>query len=148
MNNPMDQEQHVRVGVAVFLYDESRRFLLGLRKGSHGAGTWGLPGGHIEFGETVRAAAVREVAEETGMVVDIPSILPAGWSESQFPEYGRHYVTVFVAARTNYSYVPRIIEPEKCAEWRWVTWMKTLPGPLFPPLASFLLHNDPPQPRW
>ena len=35
----------------------------------HGPGSWSLPGGGLKKGETARAAAVREVAEETGLQV-------------------------------------------------------------------------------
>lgn len=35
------------------------------------AGVWSLPGGHVEAGETACAAALREVAEETGLAVEI-----------------------------------------------------------------------------
>ena len=38
------------------------------------SGLWSLPGGHIEPGETAREAAVREVAEETGVAVEILGI--------------------------------------------------------------------------
>ncbi len=38
-------------------------------------GTWSLPGGHIEPGETARAAAVREVAEETGLAVTLDGLV-------------------------------------------------------------------------
>jgi 8-oxo-dGTP diphosphatase len=34
-------------------------------------GSWSLPGGHIEPGETARAAAMREVREETGVTCDL-----------------------------------------------------------------------------
>jgi 8-oxo-dGTP diphosphatase len=35
------------------------------------SGVWSLPGGHIEPGETARAAALREVAEETGVTAEL-----------------------------------------------------------------------------
>jgi 8-oxo-dGTP diphosphatase len=45
--------------------------LLVQRAGGPWRGLWSLPGGHIEPGETARAAAVREVREETGLSVEI-----------------------------------------------------------------------------
>ena len=38
------------------------------------AGIWSLPGGHIEPGETAQAAALRELAEETGVEADLKGI--------------------------------------------------------------------------
>ena len=38
-------------------------------------GLWSLPGGHIEPGETARAAAVREVAEETSVEAEIAGLV-------------------------------------------------------------------------
>ena len=58
-------EKIVRVGVGVFVI-RSGKFLMGLRKGSHGAGEWSLPGGHLEYGEEWDVCGCREVAEETG----------------------------------------------------------------------------------
>ncbi len=46
---------------------KGREILLGQRKGAHGAGTWATPGGHLEFGESVKACATRELLEETGL---------------------------------------------------------------------------------
>jgi ADP-ribose pyrophosphatase YjhB (NUDIX family) len=57
------------VGVAVILV-ENRRLLLVRRKGSY-AGSWCIPCGHVEWGEDVRAAARREMREETGLSVEV-----------------------------------------------------------------------------
>ena len=58
----------VCVGVGALVIDESTGcVLLGRRKGSHGAGTWALPGGWLEKGEELENAAVRELEEETGL---------------------------------------------------------------------------------
>lgn len=38
-------------------------------------GRWGLPGGAIEPGESIRQAAVREVKEETGLEVDVGRLI-------------------------------------------------------------------------
>ena len=59
-----------RVGVGVFVVQQGK-VLLGLRRGSHGSGTWGSPGGHLEHGEAILDCARREVLEETGLEVEI-----------------------------------------------------------------------------
>jgi 8-oxo-dGTP diphosphatase len=63
-------------GVTV-LVTEGDRFILCRRHGdSHiGGGLWCLPGGHIEWDESFLEAAVRETVEETGLRVEITSIL-------------------------------------------------------------------------
>jgi ADP-ribose pyrophosphatase YjhB (NUDIX family)/catechol 2,3-dioxygenase-like lactoylglutathione lyase family enzyme len=119
------------VGVGVFVLREGL-VLLGLRRGSHGAGTWALPGGHLEFGETVERCALREIHEETGLVIDVVARGP--YTNDVFQDAGKHYVTVFVLARAPHG-EPALREPAKCAEWRWCRWSE-LPMPLFPPLAA------------
>jgi 8-oxo-dGTP diphosphatase len=56
------------VGVAAMIfYDDS---ILLVKRGNEPAkGRWGLPGGVVELGETVREAVAREVKEETGILV-------------------------------------------------------------------------------
>jgi 8-oxo-dGTP pyrophosphatase MutT (NUDIX family) len=53
-------------GVAALVRDADRRLLLQRR---HDDGRWGLPGGAIDPGEPPARALVREVFEETGLVV-------------------------------------------------------------------------------
>jgi 8-oxo-dGTP diphosphatase len=61
-------------GVVVVIEKEGY-VLLGRRGGGFGAGKWGLPQGYIEFDEDFLTAAIREVKEETGLDVEIRSIL-------------------------------------------------------------------------
>jgi ADP-ribose pyrophosphatase YjhB (NUDIX family) len=49
--------------------------LLGKRKGGFGKGKWGLPQGYIEFDEDFLTAAIREVKEETGLDVEIRTVV-------------------------------------------------------------------------
>ncbi|KAI9741054.1 MAG: Nudix hydrolase 15, mitochondrial [Cirrosporium novae-zelandiae] len=84
-----------QVGIGAMILDSSRRkIVFGKRKGSHGAGTWAIPGGHLEFGESFEECAAREVLEETGLVVRNVKFLTA--TNSVFREEGKHYVTIFV----------------------------------------------------
>ncbi|KAL2858323.1 NUDIX hydrolase domain-like protein [Aspergillus pseudodeflectus] len=112
--------QNVRVGVAVFALNSKNEFVLGQRMGSHGAGTWALPGGHLEFNESFEECALREVKEETGLDISDIQFLTA--TNDIMPDDGKHYVTVFVGARVAEGAEPEILEPNKCAEWRWVAW--------------------------
>jgi ADP-ribose pyrophosphatase YjhB (NUDIX family) len=61
-------------GVVVLIEHEGF-VLLGRRRGGSGAGEWGLPQGHIEFAEDFLTATIREVKEETGLDVEIRSVL-------------------------------------------------------------------------
>ena len=74
-------------------FDRSK-VLLGHRLGSIGAGTWGLPGGHLEFGETFEHCAVRETFEETAVKILPPIFLTA--TNGIMPEDNAHYVTIFI----------------------------------------------------
>jgi 8-oxo-dGTP diphosphatase len=59
--------------------------LLGLKKAGFGAGKWVGLGGHVEPGEKPAAAAVREVAEESGLVVPADSLQHMASIEFRFP---------------------------------------------------------------
>ena len=55
--------RHPVVGIAAAAHTEDGRWLL-IRRAD--TGTWCLPGGTLEWGETLRSAVAREIAEETG----------------------------------------------------------------------------------
>lgn len=115
-----------RVGIGVFIFKDGK-FLVGHRKGSHGAGTWALPGGHLDFGESFEETSIREVQEENGL--EIEDIQFGAVTNDIFEKENKHYVTIWMTSHWK-SGEPEILEPHKCLEWRWVDF-DTLPEPFF-----------------
>ncbi|WP_270181017.1 NUDIX domain-containing protein [Alkalihalobacillus sp. CinArs1] len=62
----------LKAGVAVIILNENNDVLLQKRKD---VGLWGIPSGHVEIGETVTEAAVREVKEETNLDVAVKKLI-------------------------------------------------------------------------
>jgi 8-oxo-dGTP diphosphatase len=125
-----------RVGVGVIIVKDGL-VLLGERIGSHGAGTWALPGGHLEFGESVCDCARREAEEETGL--HLQSIVQASYTNDIMLAEGKHYVTIFVQTTVN-DVEPVVMEPTKCKGWHWFRWSE-MPENLFQPLKSLVLQG-------
>ncbi len=115
-----------RVGIGVFIFKDGK-FLIGHRQGSHGEGTWAIPGGHLEFGESFEQTAIREVSEENGLQIE--NLRIGAVTNDIFEAENKHYVTVWMTSHWK-SGEPEILEPHKCLEWRWVDF-DTLPQPLF-----------------
>lgn len=61
------------VGVGILLVRDNH-LLLVKRKYNPDAGYWSIPGGHLDLGEKVDAAAVREAFEETGFKVKVSKL--------------------------------------------------------------------------
>ena len=117
-----------RVGLGVLVW-KNGTFCILKRRGSHGASTWGLPGGHLEFGESWQACAARETMEETGMEIANVRFLAA--TNDIFANDGKHYITIWVEADWAAGEAA-IKEPHRATDLRWATFA-TLPSPLFDP---------------
>lgn len=71
-----DDVERVPAQVAVSAVCVRRGRLLLVRRGrAPAAGTWALPGGRVQPGETLRDAVAREVTEETSLTVDVLGLI-------------------------------------------------------------------------
>lgn len=68
----MEQIDEIRPGVAVIVLDKKNRVLLQKRSDVR---LWAIPSGHVEPGETVAEAAIREVQEETNLHIHIQKLI-------------------------------------------------------------------------
>lgn len=107
-----------RVGISVVVA-RGDRLLVGKRIGSHGEGTWGLPGGHLEAGETWEECARRELEEETGLKLEKFEYL--GTENVIFEKERKHYVDICLGACFNGNQEPEVKEINRCLGWKWVT---------------------------
>src|SRR5882757_978979 len=92
------QPSHPQLAVSAAIFRDGK-ILLVRRARSPAKGVYSLPGGRVEFGESLHAALHREVDEETGLKIEIVDL--AGWREV-LPETrraGGHYLIMSFAAR-------------------------------------------------
>lgn len=120
---------HTLIGCEVLIPNRSGDYLLGLRgPNSIGAGTWALPGGHLEYGERLVDCACREMHEELGLVLKPSDLeLVAVTDDTQ----NKHYVHVTFRLITPIDTLPPILQDEH-AQLAFYS-LDNLPTPLFPP---------------
>lgn len=111
---------------------EDERLLMIRRGRGPAQGTWSLPGGRVEPGETLAEAVLRELAEETGLVGVCDRFV--GWAERIGPDH--HYVILDFAVT-----VVTLDEPrggDDAAEAAWVDLADIAELNLSEGLAEFL----------
>jgi ADP-ribose pyrophosphatase YjhB (NUDIX family) len=88
---------HPQLAVSAAIF-RGGRLLLVRRARAPAKGAYSLPGGRVEFGESLSSALTREVEEETGLTIALAGL--AGWREV-LPAVGGggHFVIMAFAAR-------------------------------------------------
>ena len=95
------QPSHPQLAVSAAIFRDGK-ILLVRRARSPAKGFYSLPGGRVEFGETLHAALHREVDEETGLKIEIVDL--AGWREVvPGTTGGGHYLIMSFAARWSFG---------------------------------------------
>ncbi len=82
--------------VGAVVHDAAGRLLLVRRAHEPAAGLWSIPGGRVEGGEGHEQAVVREVLEETGLVVEVGALL--GIVERDAPSGGVYVIQDFACS--------------------------------------------------
>ena len=93
----LPQPSHPQLAVSAAIFREGN-ILLVRRARSPAKGFYSLPGGRVEFGETLHAALHREVGEETALKIEVVDL--AAWREVvPGATGGGHYLIMSFAAR-------------------------------------------------
>jgi ADP-ribose pyrophosphatase YjhB (NUDIX family) len=91
------------------------------------SGEWCLPGGKLDWGESLEDGAIREVEEETGIKIKDPQVISV---HNCINEHA-HFVTVGLVAHT-WKGEAKVLEPDEIEEWDWFD-LKDLPSPRYFP---------------
>lgn len=123
--------------IAVCPKIDGESVLVSERLSGHGRGSFQLPGGHLEFGESFEECARRELLEETNLQCSQVKLIYV--TNSIFGEEDggpKHYVTLFLRVRIDDPTELKCLEPEKNSSWEWIKWKDLKEKNLFVPLRQ------------
>ena len=127
----------VGVGAVIIQRD---KILLEKRGNDPGRGKWSIPGGIVELGESPEQAVIREVREETGLVVDAPELIDVVSSvtldESDKVKY--HFVIVDYLVKLKGGKARAASDAEKL---EWVRFEEVEPRDLTKSFRGFFEKN-------
>lgn len=114
------------IGACVIVLNLQGEVLMGKRKNAYKSGFYGLPGGRVELNEPLKNTALREVEEETGIIVndaEYVGVVRENQGEYDFIHF------VFLARDIDQS--PVLCEPDKCEAWEWIS-LDAVPNSMVP----------------
>ena len=131
----------VGAGVGVMIFSDGK-VLLGKRHNDpqkadselHGEGTWTMPGGKLDFGESFEQGACREVFEETEIKLSEEKLKVISISNDIVKD--AHFVTIGLFC-DDFNGEPKVMEPDEIVEWKWFS-LDNLPNKIFFPSKKIL----------
>ena len=114
------------------VHDTAGRLLLVRRGNAPSAGSWSVPGGRCLPGESATDACVREVAEETGLTVEVLRL--AGTVERPAPDGSVYVIDDFVCRVRS----GELAAGDDATDARWVSRAELAGLPLVPGLVAAL----------
>lgn len=129
-----EEKKRVGAGFGVIL-EKDGKILLGMRHPDPGkadsafrsSSEWCLPGGKLDWGETLEEGAIREVEEETGIKIKDPKVISVHNCKNEHA----HFMTVGLVCH-NWKGEARVMEPDEIIKWKWFD-LKDLPQPRYFP---------------
>ncbi len=138
MNN-LNKKPGAGVGVMIL---KDNKVLLGKRHSDpnkadsklHGEGSWTMPGGKLDFGESLEDAVCREVFEETEIKINKENLKFVSVTNDIVKD--AHFVTIGFLCE-DFEGEPKVMEPDEITEWRWFE-LDNLPDVIFFPSKKIL----------
>ncbi|WP_293091446.1 NUDIX domain-containing protein [Moorena sp. SIOASIH] len=120
------QKQFPLTTVGALVVNPSRRVLI--VKTTKWKGLWGVPGGKVEWGETLESALLREFREEVGLELTQVSfgLLQEAVLDSNFVREAHFIMVNYYAFSARETITPN----EEIEEWVWVTPQQAMEYPL------------------
>jgi 8-oxo-dGTP diphosphatase len=139
-----------RLGAYAVVIVDGRILLTRISPAGYPAGTWTLPGGGVDHGESPHDAVVRELYEETGLralssrLVDVHDVhVVAEGRGDRFEDY--HGVHLLYAVEVDPDVTPRVVELDGTTDvvrWVDVAEVGSVVGPVLPMVEHALAHAD------
>lgn len=106
--------------VAVFIINDKKQVLLQKRSANKrfNPNKWALCAGHVDAGESLESAALRELKEEVGIDITINDLKPFAEREFTIRDSNSH-VTYFYYTKSNLNEKDFIIQKEELSEVKW-----------------------------
>lgn len=133
------EKKKVGAGLGVLILKDNK-ILLGKRHTDpnkadselHGEGTWTMPGGKLEFGESFEEGAKREVFEETGLELGKIEVICVNNDKNDYA----HFITIGLFS-DDFIGEPKVMEPDEITEWQWFG-LNNLPDQMYFPSVNVL----------